>query len=64
MKMIREFLIVFLILSVVFIAGCVQTETSPSGAVLEDEAVQQIEQEMEEAVEDMTLEDIENALLE
>lgn len=64
MKMIREILIIFLILSVVFIAGCIQTETTPSGAALEDEAVQQIEQEMEEAVEDMTLEDIENALVE
>ena len=55
--MIKEFFIVFLILSIVFISGCIQPEASES--TLEDEAVDQIEQEMEEAVENIDLGDIE-----
>lgn len=61
--MIKEFFIVFLVLSLVFISGCVQQET-PTGAALEDQAVEEIEQEMEQAIEDVTMEDIENTLLE
>ena len=65
MRMIKEFFIVFLILSLVFISGCVQTETTqPTGAALEEQAVQEVEQEMEQAIEDISMEDIENALLE
>ena len=62
--MIKHFLIIFLILSVVLISACVQQETTPTGAALEEQAIEEIEQEMEQAVEDVTMEDIENALLE
>ena len=60
----KHFLIIFLILSVVLISACVQQVTTPTGAALEEQAIEEIEQEMEQAVEDVTMEDIENALLE
>ena len=62
--MMKHFLIIFLILSVVLISACVQQETIPTGAALEEQGIEEIEQEMEQAIEDVTMEDIENALLE
>jgi len=60
----KHFLIIFLILSLVLISACVQQETALTGAALEEQAVEEIEQEMEQAIEDITMEDIENALIE
>ncbi len=60
--MIKEFFVIFLILSLVFTSGCVQT--APTGAALEDQAIEEVEQELEQAIQDISMEDIENALLE
>jgi outer membrane lipoprotein-sorting protein len=60
--MIKQFFVILLILSLVFISGCVQT--APTEASVEEQAIQEIEQEMEQAIEDVTMEDIENALIE
>jgi len=62
--MIKELFVVFLILSVVLTSACVQQETTPTGAALEEQGIEEIEQEMEQAIGDVTMEDIENALLE
>jgi PBP1b-binding outer membrane lipoprotein LpoB len=65
--MLRQFFVIFLILSVVIISGCVQQAPSGGQAVAsgaEDQAVDKIEQEMESAIENMTMEDIERALTE
>ncbi len=64
--MLREMLIIALVLSAVFVSGCTRQVPSggePGGAV-EEQAYRAIEQEMEEAIENITLEDIEQALTE
>ncbi|OYT56472.1 MAG: hypothetical protein B6U68_03265 [Candidatus Aenigmarchaeota archaeon ex4484_14] len=62
--MIKEILLITLLLSVVFISGCVQQPTVTGEATAEGQAMKAIEQEMEEAIENMTMEDIENAIIE
>ncbi|RLJ10197.1 MAG: hypothetical protein DRP15_00875 [Candidatus Aenigmatarchaeota archaeon] len=52
------------VMSVVFISGCIQTEKPASGEMVGEDVYNAIENELEEAVENITLEDIENALLE
>ena len=68
--MLRVFLIVGLLLSVVFVSGCLEQMTD-TGAVageeeaqLEDQAADMIEQEMEDAIEGITLEDMEDSIIE
>ncbi len=53
--MIKEILLITLLLSVVFISGCVQQPTVTGEATAEGQAMKAIEQEMEE---------IENAIIE
>jgi outer membrane lipoprotein-sorting protein len=66
--MLKVLLVIGLLLSVVFISGCMQdlteTGTAYSGEQIETMAADMIEQEMEEAIEDITLEDIENSIIE
>lgn len=64
--MLRIFLIVGLLLSVVFVSGCLEqmTDTGAGEAQLEDQAAETIEQEMEDAIEGITLEDIEDLIIE
>lgn len=62
------FLVCLLLISVIFISGCLKApageEKKPevTGEVL-DKAYDTLEQELEETVENITAEDIENALL-
>lgn len=58
----KEIIVICLLLSVVFISGCVQTEPSVNSTV-EAQAMDQIEQEMEDAIENIDMEDIESLLL-
>ena len=63
------------LLAAVLISGCVQdtgtdgTDTGPTGgeqltqAEIEDQAYQALEQEMDQAIDQMTLEELENELL-
>jgi hypothetical protein len=72
-----KFLFIGLIISVFLVSGCVDRTTegtttttieSPeapvTGAMTEDDALETIEQEMEEAIENMSIEEIEGSLLE
>ena len=63
--MLRLLLLGFL-LSLVFVSGCLEqmTETGEGEAQLEDQAAEMIEQEMEEAIENIDLDDIENSIAE
>ena len=70
MKLIGTFLLAFIVLGAVAVSGCVQQQdTAPTGgeeltqAEMEDQAYRAVEQEMEQAIDDMTLEEIENELL-
>jgi hypothetical protein len=63
-------LVLGLLLVAVLIAGCVQQPTGPSGdgaqltqAEMEQQAYNTLEQEMEQAIDEMTLQEIENELL-
>jgi PBP1b-binding outer membrane lipoprotein LpoB len=63
--MIKQAFVILLILSAVLISGCVQTDTEDqTTADAEDQAVNALEQELEQATENMTVEDVENTLLE
>lgn len=67
MKMAAAFLLAVLIVAAVFISGCVQQTGPPEGELTSEEAENQayltVEQEMEDAIESMTLEELENELL-
>jgi PBP1b-binding outer membrane lipoprotein LpoB len=65
-------LILAVLLTAVFISGCVQQDTTPATpgggkqltqSEMEDQALQTLEQEMGEAIENMTMEELENELL-
>jgi len=60
-------LVLVALMAVAFISGCVQ-ETGITGELtgeqMEEEAFQTIEEEMEEALENMTMEELERELLE
>ena len=69
--MLRKVLAVFLVLLLfIFLSGCIQhtekSSVSPTGKVIdvEEKAVQEVEKEMDEILENMTMEDIEKALTE
>jgi len=69
--MLRKVLAVFLVLLLfIFLSGCIQntekSSVSPTGKVIdvEEKAVQEVEKEMNEILENMTMEDIEKALTE
>jgi outer membrane murein-binding lipoprotein Lpp len=59
----KQMLVIGLILSVVFVSGCVQTGQTTVSTEAENQAADQIEQEMEQAIEDLDLDEIENLLL-
>ncbi|RLJ01548.1 MAG: hypothetical protein DRP11_04230 [Candidatus Aenigmatarchaeota archaeon] len=62
----KELFIILLLVSAIFIGGCTQPlhKAPTTTGNVEDQAMSEIEQEMESAIENMTLEDIEAALLE
>jgi hypothetical protein len=66
--MIKELIIISLLFSVV-ISGCIQVPEKPTTitivnkSVAEEQATTILEQEMEQAIENITMEDIEDALL-
>ncbi len=65
--MLRQLLIVCLLLSFVLVtSGCVQQQSTDQSATIgaaEDRATGVIEQELDSAVENISLDDIENSLL-
>lgn len=67
MKLASALVLVVLVAAIV-ISGCVQEPAGPPTGGLtekqaEDQALQTLEQEMDEAIEGMTMEDLENELL-
>jgi len=65
--MISRLLAILLVVSVIFASGCVQQETGgatggAAGATLEDQAADMLEQELDQAIENISVEDIENSL--
>jgi len=65
--MLKEILIISLLVLAVFVSGCTQhhsTEEKTAGEAAEQQAYNAIEQEMEQAIENITMDDIEQALLE
>jgi len=66
--MLRQLFVLGILLSVILVSGC--TQTTPSGETgggltekqIEDQAMQQIEQELDQAVQDLDLSDIENSI--
>ncbi len=66
--MIGRLLVIALVISVIFVSGCVQQGTgeakTPTGSAVETEMDNVLEEEMEQAIENITIEDIENSLAE
>ncbi|MCD6557901.1 MAG: hypothetical protein J7K31_02600 [Candidatus Aenigmarchaeota archaeon] len=62
--MMKELLLLTLLLSLIFVSGCVQQPATTGEATAEKQAMDVVEQEMNEAIENMTMEDIENAITE
>ena len=62
----KELFIILLLISTILIAGCTQPvqETLPTTENFEEQVMSEIEQEMENTIKNITLEDIEMALLE
>ncbi len=59
----KEIVVVCLILSIVFISGCTQSgQQTQTQTKIEEQAASQIDQELNNAIENMTAEDLENAL--
>ena len=68
--MLFRILTIFLVISVILVSGCVTQgpketvgEVGATGATLEDQATEIVEQEMEQAIENISIEDIENSLV-
>jgi outer membrane lipoprotein-sorting protein len=60
----KQLILLGLLLSLVFISGCTQTPTGDAvKASAENQAAGAIEKEMEDAVSNITAEDVENLLL-
>ena len=66
--MLREMLLLGIILSVVIVSGCVQETSDGTGQLtdkqIEDQAAGQIEQEMDQAIQDIDLSDLEISITE
>ncbi|MCD6477987.1 MAG: hypothetical protein J7K87_03215 [Candidatus Aenigmarchaeota archaeon] len=68
--MIKEFALIGLLISVIFISGCVSqgktgtAESQITAPSLENQADNAIEQELDEAVNNITVSDIENSIAE
>jgi len=65
--MLSQLLIIGLVISVLLTSGCVKAPEGTAGggltgAQIEDQAADAIEKEMQEAVENISIEDIENSL--
>ncbi len=70
MKIMTTLILSFIIISSVLISGCIQQDTTDTSGgdqlsqqSAEDAALAAVEQEMEDALSEMTLEEIENELL-
>ena len=64
--MLRYIFVILLLISAVFISGCTQAPTGEaqlSGSQAEDQAAGMIEQEMNEATENINIADIENSIV-
>ncbi len=69
--MLKELFVVFILASVILFSGCVKQETTileeditPAMESSEEEAINELEQEIEKAIENMSMDDIENSLVE
>ena len=73
--MIGRLLVIALVISVIFVSGCVEQKSAEAGGVqpsaggatggaIEAEMDNMLEEEMEQAIENITIEDIENSLAE
>jgi len=68
--MIGKLVVAILLISVIFLSGCTQSieeEPTLTGAMIEnieEKAVTEIEKEMDKILENMTIEDIEKAIIE
>ena len=66
--MLKELFVVFILSSVILLSGCTMQDSAegditPVMESGEEEAINELEQEMEKAIENMTAEDVENLIV-